>query len=88
MYPKGSQVILTPFRSLKGKTMRRFLQFFVLTMCMVVAGCSERESQQNILIGGDPALATEQQANEIKSEIELLRKDIHKLYDEVKNSKK
>ena len=57
-------------------------------MCMALAGCSERASQKNILVGGDPALATEQQANEIKSEIDSLRKDIHKLYDEVKNSKK
>lgn len=43
--------------------------WFLLVICVVSLGCSERAVQKNILTGGDPALATDTDMQQLKKDV-------------------
>jgi hypothetical protein len=43
------------------------LKLIGLLMLVLLAGCSERAQQKNFFTGGDPALATKQDVEDIKT---------------------
>lgn len=59
-----------------------------LLMCLIVSsfilcGCTERTRQKGVLGLSDPALATKQDAEEIKKEIAKLKKELIQRLDRI-----
>lgn len=54
-----------------------------MALAMIFCGCSERARQKNILTGGDPALATQQDMNDLKKEVADLKKTINDRFDKL-----
>lgn len=59
---------------------------FVIVFC-AIAGCTERERQKNVFTGGDPALATETELQEVKKLLIDLKSEMNSRFDKLENKK-
>lgn len=63
--------------------------YAIAFLCLLaISGCTERDRQKGLFIGGDPALATAADAKEIKNEIAALRSEMNKRFDQIEKQNK
>lgn len=55
----------------------------LMALVMLCVGCTERARQKNLFTGGDPALATQQDVNDLKKEVADLKKVINERFDKL-----
>ena len=57
-----------------------------MLLVALVCGCTERDRQRNVLTGGDPALATQHDLQELKKDVADLNKVINDRFDRLEKS--